>query len=588
MNPVARYFPWLCLVLALAGLLVVALPRSDADGEPHLYQFAALPVMHDGRVKPLDSLARQVLLIISGKQTFGEQRGPKGPAVQWLLDTMAFRWSQATALKDTALRHKVLRIDSVEVLRTFGLEPRPQYFKYSPLELTGNIEVLQQEVTRIRQMREADRPLDLYDTKIMELVQHYDLLLQFLQGMEPSAIAPVGTYPDWLTVTDALEDRRLSGREDPAAAAFLDILEAHGKKDVAGFNRALASYRELVEAKMPDTLWWVGLEAWFNQAELFHFCIGVYWVAVLFGCLGWLGWEKPLTQAAVLLTGLALVVHSGALLTRMYLQGRPPVTNLYSTAVFIGWGCVVLGLLLEWMYRNGIGTVAGAIVAALTLHLAPILGGTNDTLGNLVAVLNTQFWLATHVTIINIGYAATFMAGILGCLYVVRGITSQSLDATARKTFGRMIYGVTCFAVFCSFTGTVLGGIWADQSWGRFWGWDPKENGALLIVLMNAIVLHARWCGWVQERGMALLSILSNLIVGWSWFGTNQLGVGLHAYGFSNELAQILVWFWASQLLLFGLGSIPLKYWRSFVAQSAAPPPRRTGPRQAPQPAGSR
>jgi ABC-type transport system involved in cytochrome c biogenesis permease subunit len=256
-------------------------------------------------------------------------------------------------------------------------------------------------------------------------------------------------------------------------------------------------------------------------------------------------------------------VHTGALITRMFLQGRPPVTNLYSTAIFIGWGCVILGLLLEWMYRNGIGSVAGAIVAALTLQLAPVLGGTNDTLGNLQAVLNTQFWLATHVTTINIGYAATFMAGVLGCLYVLRGVFSASLDFHARKTFGRMMYGITCFAIFCSFTGTVLGGIWADQSWGRFWGWDPKENGALLIVLVNAIVLHARWCGWVQERGMALLSILSNLIVGWSWFGTNQLGVGLHAYGFSDQLSKILVGFWASQIALFLIGCIPPAYWRS-------------------------
>src|SRR5262249_38216724 len=150
-----------------------------------------------------------------------------------------------------------------------------------------------------------------------------------------------------------------------------------------------------------------------------------------------------------------------------------------------------------------------------------------------------------------------FMAGILGCLYVLRGVLSTSLDREAAKTMSRMIYGVTCFAIFCSFTGTVLGGLWADFSWGRFWGWDPKENGALLIVLMNAIVLHARWCGWVKERGVALLAILSNLVVAWSWFGTNQLGVGLHAYGFSNELAQILVWFWGSQLLLFGVGCLP-------------------------------
>ncbi len=106
------------------------------------------------------------------------------------------------------------------------------------------------------------------------------------------------------------------------------------------------------------------------------------------------------------------------------------------------------------------------------------------------------------------------------------------------------LYGIVCFATLLSFTGTVLGGIWADQSWGRFWGWDPKENGAMLIVIWNALILHARWGGMVQARGMAMLAVIGNMVTGWSWFGTNQLQVGLHSYGFSNTLAFGLVIGW--------------------------------------------
>src|SRR5437667_4396268 len=102
------------------------------------------------------------------------------------------------------------------------------------------------------------------------------------------------------------------------------------------------------------------------------------------------------------------------------------------------------------------------------------------------------------------------------------------------KALTKMVYGIICFATLFSFVGTVLGGIWADQSWGRFWGWDPKENGAVLIVIMNALILHARWGGMVKEPGMAMLAICGNIITMWSWFGTNQLGIGLHAYGFNN------------------------------------------------------
>ena len=93
-----------------------------------------------------------------------------------------------------------------------------------------------------------------------------------------------------------------------------------------------------------------------------------------------------------------------------------------------------------------------------------------------------------------------------------------------------MVYGIVCFATLFSFVGTVLGGIWADQSWGRFWGWDPKENGALIIVLWNALILHARWGGLVRQRGLICLAIFGNIVTSWSWFGTNMLGIGLHSY----------------------------------------------------------
>jgi len=114
-----------------------------------------------------------------------------------------------------------------------------------------------------------------------------------------------------------------------------------------------------------------------------------------------------------------------------------------------------------------------------------------------------------------------------------------------------------------SFVGTVLGGIWADQSWGRFWGWDPKENGALIIVLWNALILHARWGGVVRQRGVAVLAITGNIVTAWSWFGVNLLGVGLHSYGFLSSTQDWLLLFATSQLALVGLGSLPIRLWRS-------------------------
>jgi len=130
-----------------------------------------------------------------------------------------------------------------------------------------------------------------------------------------------------------------------------------------------------------------------------------------------------------------------------------------------------------------------------------------------------------------------------------------------RRQVTRMTYGTLCFAILFSFIGTVLGGLWADDSWGRFWGWDPKENGALIIVLYNALVLHARWGGMVKGRGLATLVIGGNIVTAWSWFGVNELGVGMHAYGASeSSTAMWLLTFALSQFVLIALGLMPSRW----------------------------
>jgi ABC-type transport system involved in cytochrome c biogenesis permease subunit len=247
----------------------------------------------------------------------------------------------------------------------------------------------------------------------------------------------------------------------------------------------------------------------------------------------------------------------------MYLEGRPPVTNLYSSAVFIGWGSVLLGIFLERFFRNGIGSATASIIGFITLLIAHHLSMDGDTMEMMRAVLDTNGWLATHVVCVTLGYASTFLAGFLALTYIVRGVFTSSLDRNTAGSLSRMVYGIVCFATLFSFVGTILGGIWADQSWGRFWGWDPKENGALLIVLWNAIILHARWGGLVRQRGLMVMTVFGNIVTSWSWFGVNMLGIGLHSYGFMDSAFAWLIVFCASQLTFMALGLMPLHLWRS-------------------------
>jgi ABC-type transport system involved in cytochrome c biogenesis permease subunit len=179
------------------------------------------------------------------------------------------------------------------------------------------------------------------------------------------------------------------------------------------------------------------------------------------------------------------------------------------------------------------------------------------------AVLDTNFWLATHVVVVTLGYSATFVAGLLAVLYVTLGFFTKSLTDDMGKSLAKMVYGIVCFAALFSFVGTVLGGIWADQSWGRFWGWDAKENGALMIVLWNALFLHARWGGLAKGNALMAIAIGGNIITSWSWFGVNLLGIGLHSYGFMSAAFNWLMLFVASQLALIALSLLPAKLWRS-------------------------
>jgi cytochrome c biogenesis factor len=174
------------------------------------------------------------------------------------------------------------------------------------------------------------------------------------------------------------------------------------------------------------------------------------------------------------------------------------------------------------------------------------------------------------VVAITTGYSAMFLAGMLAMIYIVRGVFTRSLKKETADSLTRMTYGVVCFATLFSFVGTVLGGIWADQSWGRFWGWDPKENGAVLIVLWCAIILHARWGGFIRQRGLMIMAIFGNVVTSFSWFGVNMLGVGLHSYGFMQKAFPWLVGFIVSQLALMALAAMPLDRWLSFRTSTRA------------------
>ncbi|MCE9530280.1 MAG: cytochrome c biogenesis protein CcsA [Planctomycetes bacterium] len=473
-----------------------------------------------------------------------------------------------------------------------------------------NLEIVDNFKKRVDIARRiADDDRDVYDKRLLELSSHLDRYQQIAMWARP-AIAPSATTGEsWLPLiayekeaermaeqkakamaqSGELDPKKMKDEElevffrglladsrrelSPTAAKYKEILDNYSAGNSMGFNNAVKEYNESNISHLNENeRFRIKLETFFNFFAPFYLCSMLYLLVIVMGCFSWLGWSEPLRRSAFYLAIFTVILHTASILTRMYLQGRPPVTNLYSSAIFIGWGCVLLCIVLEHFFRNSIGNVVGAALGAATMVIAHKLAengsSRGDTMEMLEAVLDTDLWLATHVTTVTLGYTATYVTGMIAIVYLIQGIFTQSVDDRVNKTFGQMMYGVTCFAMFLSFVGTVLGGIWADQSWGRFWGWDPKENGAVLVVIMNAMILHARWAGMIKQRGMAIMALVGNMVTTWSWFGTNQLGVGLHAYGFDKELAEGCRYFWLSQLALIGLASIPKRYWRSFSEET--------------------
>jgi ABC-type transport system involved in cytochrome c biogenesis permease subunit len=598
-------FPAITAALGAMVFLFAARMPASRPSEAQIFEFGRLPVSYQGRIKPYDTLARHNLQFLSGREQLIEKDGKREkrtPAIRWLLDVI----SGSPKADD----YRIFRVENLDLLNTLGLEQRPGSWRYSINELRKKADVLEKQADLANAEFEANRPLSLYQRKVRELankVSTYMMLAASFRSptsimpaeqlqeqaaglrdmtakmfdMAPHAVPPTEPSTKWSPLIVAQFDdvvkQAASQPADATAAALRKLLDAYARDDAATFNQqigalrgSLGGYETMIQeharelkaggAKAAELLSQplVNFEVFFNQFSPFFYCYLLYVFAFVLGALSWLGWTENFRKASIWLLWLTFTVHTLALVGRIIISGRPPVTNLYSSAVFIGWAAVLLALVIEYIYRLGLGNIVAAVIGFATLLVAHFLSLDGDTMIVMQAVLDTQFWLATHVVCITLGYATTYVAGLFGILYILLAHVFPVLKERERHELMRMTYGTLCFAILFSFVGTVLGGLWADDSWGRFWGWDPKENGALMIVLYNALVLHARWGAIVKDRGLAMLTVGGNIVVTWSWFGVNELGVGLHSYGASeSSTAMWLLVFAASQLGIIALGAMP-------------------------------
>ncbi|HET6440707.1 MAG TPA: cytochrome c biogenesis protein CcsA [Anaeromyxobacter sp.] len=583
----ARLAPFAAAAVALLLVASALVPRGKVNGFD-LEAFGRLPVLQGGRVKPLDTVARNALLMIRSQQEFRAEAPGTGKketlsATRWLLDVM-FR-------PQLADKQPAFVINDPELLGLMGLPQTAN--RYYPFEsISPHADQVQKQAMAAQAVESANRTR--FQRAAVNLAERAWLYFKLKNTVEPEGtplsaeIAAAGTAPGaehqrglqqlaefrplpptagaradaWRSTGTALAAVG-AGQSDPQLVGWARLGKAWADQDAPAFNQAVADLWTFESAAAPAAARQGVREQVFNRASPFILGIELYVLALLVVFLSWLFKPEVLGPTSFVLLCAGALVHTAGLVSRIVLQGRPPVTNLYSSAVFVGFVAVVLGVILERMYRRGFGTLVAGAIGVGTLIIAHNLSGDGDTMEMMRAVLDSNFWLSTHVLTITIGYGGTFLAGVLAIAWVVRRHLLPGRNLADDKVLASSTYGVVCFSLLFSFVGTVLGGIWADQSWGRFWGWDPKENGALLIVLWNAIILHARWGGYARERGIMAMAIFGNVITSLSWFGVNMLGVGLHSYGFMDKAFWALFTFIASQLVLVALALARPRFWKA-------------------------
>jgi len=604
----------LCLAIIVFGSDVIANDLRVTD----------IPIQEGGRIKPLDTYARNQALAFYGKRKIKHENLS---AIDWLLNLFTN--------PDKGLDQQIFNIRNPEVVNALELEWTNNFHKYSYNEIYPGVENQLTLIRSIFEKKEKDRDTfesqfaELYQNimKYREIVSSLSCLLPLFTVYSPETaeylhISPgqstsyahimshraslfdasqgILTKPEnewsetereialllynlqqasadefakalkiippskndstglWISPWELFDGREIEPHQDKMIKSLEKFLLARFQNDISAQNAALSSYKTGLLSYPVERINFSVLknESWLNKANLFTNSLVFYLLAFIFLGISWMIKPSLFRRVAFGSVILGFLLHTYGIILRMIIMSRPPISTIYETVIFVGFVIVLFSLVIEYIRQDGLGVFLGSISGAMLHYVGFGYAADGDTLEMLVAVLNSNFWLATHVTTIILGYGTSLMAGLIGHLYLIEKIRVPKDSARLKSIYNNM-FGVTLIALFFTLFGTILGGIWADQSWGRFWGWDPKENGALLIVLWQLMMVHMRLSGLAKPDKFALGMVLNNIIVIMAWFGVNLLSIGLHSYGFVSGIAVNIILFTVFELVT-GFGTY---YW---------------------------
>jgi ABC-type transport system involved in cytochrome c biogenesis permease subunit len=427
-------------------------------------------------------------------------------------------------------------------------------------------------VTAALKAREHGQPFDEGTlTAMMEFLQPYETVARV--GL-PLAVPPADATAreGWANIGTALRDSLRTGEIAPPISHVAAIATAYMRNVPADFNRHVSDYQAwLATNGMESALHTSAAEIFYIRLQPSMKAAALYVAAFILCFAFWMTRATFLYRSALLLGGLALVLHTTDLSFRILMEGRPPLTSVYSSTIFVGWCAVMLGVAVEATRRNGVGILTSALVGITALIAARGVAVNGGAIEALRATLASNLWLTGHVGLVTLGYAATLLAGVVAAVYIVLGVFTRWLSTNAANELDRLVYRSLVAALVFTAAGTMMGGFWADRVWGRFWSWDPKESGALLIILWTIITLQLRWQQVAGQRAQITMAAAGLIVLTVSWFGVGMMSVGLHSYGFMPQQVGWLATLVAVQATVVSFGLIPLRYWRSRKTASETP-----------------
>lgn len=515
------------------GLLLIAMPISQFQPSA-LDGLETMVVQQGGRKKPLDTVAQETVAKIYGATTY-DHDGIRESA----METFMSLW-----LNNRNWNEEPFVLVSYRPLKELaGLDLEQKHFSFETLMRNQPLGEIVRTAHR-KQIDDEDLTRDEREALTIE-----DRLQLMLSMVNDGAIAivphPTDIKGKWASITEA---QTLYDAESvsPLLGSFAIVKQTllSGTDHLPMLAPLAQSLKEGLADLSPtvypaDSM--MRREVFFNHFHPFAKAWQLYGIA--FGLMLvtlWLWPDLYWTAIGTFVAGVA--VQSYGFWLRMQIAGRPPVTNMYESVVWVGFGIAAIALMFELLHRSKYYLLAAAPLSVVCLILADSLPAVLDpSISPLVPVLRDNFWLSIHVPTIALSYASFALA--LGLGHVALGSYLFTPDAKDRlKLLSQLNYRVLQVGVLLLTAGIILGGIWAHFSWGRFWGWDPKETWALIALLCYLVPLHGRLVGWIGNFGISVASVVAFNAVLMAWYGVNfVLGTGLHSYGFGTGGSELMI-----------------------------------------------